>query len=336
MSKNNKNYYLFICVSLFSLNFMVKEALFPMDAGFQDCDQEDLRSVGKKRKINKQSENRSKNQKTQVLQLNLTQSNSCPSLFKKVVNECMHVQNEGGQEYVRVVDVWCERRYGYDFFYGKYQDSEDSLWFLDLSKSARVPVSAYKALDGADAWLQKILKKEFSAVYSCLEDGQDAIDACKKEAASHYKIHLMPLQKDLQKVIQKIIQKSIECFEFRSLIKNFKVLSDFIDLKAHSKKSKVLRALEQDNYYMAVIVIYCRDGKQYAQQLLDAVFDLFGNAEGLDITPRFNRRITSLIYYAQGNGDDKIIPGAERYFEEDFIHFKPDFTGEEVDYKLSF
>ena len=94
--------------------------------------------------------------------------------------------------------------------------------------------------------------------------------------------------------------------------------------------------MKQSDYYMPIIVIYSRAGKEFAQRLLDAIIDLFGDAQGLDTAPRFNRKITSLIYYAQGDGDDKIISGAEHYFEEDFVHFKSDFTGEEADYKLSF
>lgn len=314
--------------------FIPTKVLLPMkkDLGFSG--QEIFGNTGKKRGLERSSRATPKNQRIQVHKLNLIKADSCSSLFKEIIDECTQVQSD--EQDVRLVDVWCERHMGYDFFYGKHQDSLDSFWFNDSSRSSRVPICAYKDLDSADSYLKEIFKKIFPAVYSRLQDGEDAIIACKKEVACYYKIHLMPQREDLKGVVEKIIHKSIECSEFRSLIRYLKVASDFIDLKAHADSSEALGIMKQSDYYMPIIVIYSRAGKEFAQRLLDAIVDLFGDAHGLDTAPRFNRKITSLIYYAQGDGDDKLIPGAEQYFEEDFVHFKSDFTGEEVDYKLSF
>ncbi len=57
--------------------------------------------------------------------------------------------------------------------------------------------------------------------------------------------------------------------------------------------------------------------------------------QGLDITPRFNTKITSLIYYAQSSSDLKIKSDLEKYFTEDKIFFRSDVEGKKnVDYSL--
>lgn len=75
--------------------------------------------------------------------------------------------------------------------------------------------------------------------------------------------------------------------------------------------------------------------KEAAQYVLDIVYKLFKNKSGLGITPRFNAKVTDLIYWAQGNADDKLIPVHAEYFEEpDKICYRADISGNYVDYYL--
>jgi|GEM_PF-5632390 len=323
MEKNN---YFFRCIVGLVVSFLTQGTLLPMDSD---------RLLGTKRKLGNPSEIEAKVRRTQTLRLNLIKPEQYPALLQEVIRECIEDQNQSDDEEAQLIDVSFEHQRGYYFFYGQYQDSGDSLLFKEF-KSSRVPIAAYSALDGTERCLKMILKYNFPLIYSSLRKDDDAISLCKESVVKLYKIHLMPLQSNLKEVIKKIIQKFIACAEFRSLIKNFKIMSDIVELEPNTSKNEILDALKENDHYMAIIVLYPRAGKEYAQQALDMIIDLFGATEGLDVTPRFNQQISSLIYYAQGNADDKLIPGSELYFEEDFIHFKSDFTGQETDYRLAF
>ena len=87
---------------------------------------------------------------------------------------------------------------------------------------------------------------------------------------------------------------------------------------------------------MSYIVIYC-DGKADAQHVLNELYKKYKSREGANITPRFNAHVTSLIYVAQGDGDDKKMP-KNTYFELPYkIYFDPnyiDLVTKEQPYKL--
>lgn len=159
----------------------------------------------------------------------------------------------------------------------------------------------------------------------------------KKDAAQIYKIHLMPKPDDMPVILIRVLEEVQKNPTFANLIAYFKIKYNLKELK--------------DNYgqTLPVMVLYPSNGKDNAQQLLNIVYSLFKDMQGLDITPRYNQKVTDLIYFAQGNADDKndslrLITGKsdpnwatfDYYEQPDMIYFKPDFVtpGQFVDYHL--
>jgi len=56
---------------------------------------------------------------------------------------------------------------------------------------------------------------------------------------------------------------------------------------------------------MPKIILYAI-GKSNAQYILDTIFKNFKNLKGSGLTPAFNKQVTSLIFYTQGDRNDKI------------------------------
>ncbi len=79
---------------------------------------------------------------------------------------------------------------------------------------------------------------------------------------------------------------------------------------------------KQNEEVMPLIVLHPSSSKASAQYVLDTVYRLFPE-EGLDVTPRYNEKITSLIYVAQGNGDDKA--DHPEFYEPGKVYYKKDF-----------
>ncbi len=156
----------------------------------------------------------------------------------------------------------------------------------------------------------------------------------KREVAEKYKIHLMPKnKKELTTIVEKIIQKLTTDKKLQEAIYQFK----FQLINFHQPKEKIRKTLSPKGNVMPLMVIYAM-GKDNAQYVLETAYRLFADLEGLGITPRFNRQITPLIYYAQGDGDDKkkyaSHPKVESPYEKSFIHLKPDFEEPAQDYYL--
>jgi hypothetical protein len=91
---------------------------------------------------------------------------------------------------------------------------------------------------------------------------------------------------------------------------------------------------------MANIVIYAASGKENAQKLLNKIYAIFKYQEGLNINPRWNEKVTSLIYFAQGDGDAKKLKENAKFFEsgDEYgngkVYFNPTVTGVYQDYHL--
>ncbi len=143
-----------------------------------------------------------------------------------------------------------------------------------------------------------------------------------------YKIHLMPKKEDVVTIIMNILYYAQKDSEFGALI-------DTIKFKYNQNR------LMYNNQILPLIVIYPAKGQGAAQKLLTRLVEIFKGVEGRNITPRFNRKVNSLIYYAQGDGDDKNESTAEFLDEstpnpgdEKWALFKPDLTGEIKDYSL--
>jgi len=150
-------------------------------------------------------------------------------------------------------------------------------------------------------------------------------EAKRKMLANIYKIHLMPKsKKDLIEILRLLCDEAIkdETFKDSILGLKFKCTLDFSNVQSliNSLKSPM-------GEVFPIIVMYAEYKKEAAEYVLNKCIELFKNMKGSNITPRYNKKITSLIYYAQGNGDDK-LPHFAGYFTQDFIFYKPDFEGQ--------
>ena len=144
-----------------------------------------------------------------------------------------------------------------------------------------------------------------------------------ESAVKQYKIHLMPKDEDLERVTQQLFNAIASEPELKNSVETFKI--------------KVL--LESDHSWdhqrsenPPKIVIYTY-GQAEAQKVLNNIYKIFGNQQGLDRAPNFNEKVTSLIYFAQGNRDDKFRLAG--YFEQpNMVYFKSDVTGTHQNYHL--
>lgn len=139
-----------------------------------------------------------------------------------------------------------------------------------------------------------------------------------------YKIHLMPKLEDLFSTIKTIYSSerlnelSIDA-KFRFRLPHNK--TNGYTCPAEKKTNQKCFCANKGTYDIGpIIVIYT--SKDNAQLLLNEVYNLFKYQEGLNVTPQFNRKITSLIYYAQGNSICKIF-NPELYEQPDLVHYKP-------------
>lgn len=143
----------------------------------------------------------------------------------------------------------------------------------------------------------------------------------RRQLAANYKIHLMPFDDDIVQIMKNLLDRVAKNTDLQKAVNRFKV---------HAHTDAIQR---DDGMYLPIIVIYCHASKDAAQYVLNEVYALFKDKPGLGITPRFNRKITSLIYYAQGDGDRKGANYAD-YYEEGLVHYHPKFEGEIKDYWL--
>jgi hypothetical protein len=158
---------------------------------------------------------------------------------------------------------------------------------------------------------------------------------------SLYKIHLMPTEKTLYNTLYKL---------FLAIRQNPKITDDFSlrDL-IHNIKVQLNPGKAQNNQFFPTIVLYIptifgeksnfeahdffekfsqyvdyKKSKYYLTLLLSFLIDFFEknkDCEGSGVIPRFNNKVTDMIFFAQGNGGEKIDTYKE-YFEEDFLYFK--------------
>lgn len=143
--------------------------------------------------------------------------------------------------------------------------------------------------------------------YNHLHDNKDgALTDLRKELAENYKIHLMPKTKEwLKTIIYQLLINTV----IRENIELFKVLSpygSFDDFWQHSAYYLQKNDEEYRRGIPAIVVIYPAQGREKAQKTLEVIYSLFGTMPGVGLDPRFNEKVTDAIYYAQGDGDDKI------------------------------
>jgi len=166
------------------------------------------------------------------------------------------------------------------------------------------------------------------------QDRLDKDDKLKKTLVGHYKIHLMPKEKDLIPVFQTLIDALKNDDELCSLIYKFKIAPLY-----NVKKGEPYVIRNKLGDVMPLIVIYAAEGQDKVQLLLDKLIKIFKDFEGQDIAPRFNLKVNDLIFYAQGDGDYKKEPWLE-YFDKDknYALYTEDFVkkDEKQDYSLKF
>jgi ribosome-associated toxin RatA of RatAB toxin-antitoxin module len=118
---------------------------------------------------------------------------------------------------------------------------------------------------------------------------QDAIVALGHKT---YKIHIQPKPE----------------YQYWVLDHIFKTLIDY-DLIECVRAVKVLITYDQVKYdRIPVVVIYPFNGKGVSKKVLNMmikVFSKYSDLVGINILPRWNHKYDSLIYWANGNGDDK-------------------------------
>ena len=150
----------------------------------------------------------------------------------------------------------------------------------------------------------------------------------------NYKIHLMPKDAcSFMVIIEQFLKELKNNSTLQNAVNGFKF--KFVDFA--TIREKITDNLRNDIPISPIMVIYPGKTKENAQMVLNTVYRLFGSIEGLDVIPRGNKKITSLIYYAQGDWDFKIYPEYEGYFTSDKIFFRPDIEnkGYNVDYSLN-
>ncbi|HML19200.1 MAG TPA: hypothetical protein PKD74_01325 [Candidatus Dependentiae bacterium] len=182
-------------------------------------------------------------------------------------------------------------------------------------------------LEGWDIFLAQLKLAKHTGPYMVemgllLTFPSDHNESLLKESARLYKIHFMPLDSNFKDVVLRLISE----------IKNNKDLAGSM----HSIKVKPL--LDQDIQKIGAegilpkIVIYI-SGKELAQKALNILYDTFKNEKGSGHCPPFNEKVTDLIYYTQGNRNEKLA--FPQYYEQpDMVYFFPTVTGTREDYHL--
>jgi hypothetical protein len=133
------------------------------------------------------------------------------------------------------------------------------------------------------------------------------LDQNKDAHASNYKIHLMPHMNSLELVIQNIMKNK----DITNSIRSFKVS---IDQDTFDPETKT---------HMPRVVLYVK-GKTRAAKVIKILNKMLKGLSATPATPRFSTKVNDMIYYAQGNGDHKVLVKNDHYFEQPgkvhFIH----------------
>src|ERR1700733_1975306 len=164
----------------------------------------------------------------------------------------------------------------------------------------------------------ELLNKQYNNLAPKVVAAFDEKEKVLNILVQNYKIHLMPVG-DPTPIILKLITGLQKDPELQKLIWLFKV-SPLLEYKF-------------GGIVYARIVIYISSGKENAQKALNKVYALFKDENGLNETPRYNAKVTNLIYVAQGDGDFKTDEYA-RYYEPGRAYYAPYITGKYQNYHL--
>jgi hypothetical protein len=145
-----------------------------------------------------------------------------------------------------------------------------------------------------------------------------------KKLVTEYKIHLMPTDENFIDAVITLCRAIKERKDLQGVIHSIKIKPMLEPWALSNKEHKGLPK----------IIIYVYGSKDVVQRVLNNIYEVFKDWQGVDRIPTFNEKATSFIYFAQGDRSEKMrLP---EYFEEpDLVYFKPDVTGTHEDYHLT-
>ena len=152
---------------------------------------------------------------------------------------------------------------------------------------------------------------------------QKEIQQQKQFLTGLYKIHFMPKERDILPILDLLIKELKQDQELGGLIYRFKVISGFMN----QQETKIGSSEKfSEPQYFPIIVIYPTWGRDNVQKLLDKLLVTFKDFRGNGKLPRFNTKVNDLIYYAQGDGGDK-LGNLNNYFDPRYNYavYRPDF-----------
>lgn len=141
----------------------------------------------------------------------------------------------------------------------------------------------------------------------------------------NYKIHLMPLEKDLLEVTIKLLDAIRDNPVLRDTISDFKIADNGLPYKQ--------AAANDHSGQNAVVVIYPADGKEKAQKALNELYKVFKGTKGMNVRPRFNAKVNDFMWVAQGDADLK-YGFWEHFYDKDGIYYKPEEFGKPANMDL--
>jgi predicted nuclease with TOPRIM domain len=144
-----------------------------------------------------------------------------------------------------------------------------------------------------------------------------------KLLTGNYKIHLMPADGvSSTEVLLMILNALADDPELRNLVPSFKLHISFKNISGDKVMPK--------------IVFYIANGQDKAQKALNKLYALFNDKiKGLGLQPRYNAKVTDLIWFAQGDGDFKGDECAKYYEAPGRTYYRANITGEKMNYHLT-
>ena len=162
---------------------------------------------------------------------------------------------------------------------------------------------------------------EFEKVEELEKESRELIS----EVVKTYKIHLMPIDSLDEIIILLHMHDAITLDkDLSKRLKTFKIIVD-----PYRQTDRVTG----QPIIFAKVVLYA-SGKEDAQNILNSIYKKFKNIAGLDIPPRFNAKVTDLIFIAQGDGDYKVEPFIGYYEQPKRVYYRSDITGKLENYHL--
>lgn len=224
------------------------------------------------------------------------------------------------------------------------------------------PNFIFKGLE-AKFYITKSTQSNISLLKNQLEMNKIKNEIYKKNilpcAQSVYKIHLMPNNDTVLLTLYRLFELfnanpiiNTQGARLNDYINNVKIklnplndgeydtmpvivlyVANFFLPKSTESVDTIITNLDKDNFFSNFDqYVNYKKSKQCTQDLLAYLVYFFNQhpeCEGSGIVPRFNAKVTDMIFFAQGNGDDK---KHEEYFENDKVYFQ---SNKDQDFKIN-